>query len=171
MQISVQIESATGTPPELEYRWDADTEILTARVRETPAGQEPVDGLSGSVDVQGVDGSWLVLDVAAGGIRGVEVAVWPPLRTVGRLVPPTGAEYSRVTLPAESSAPGIAALEVDEPLLAETDEEERTIHFRIGVSRRTRTIRLASDLLLDVDPRNQIAGVWLLNVPPLPGVS
>jgi hypothetical protein len=170
MQISVQIESAKGTPPALEYRWDADTEILTARLREAPAATEST-GLSGSVDVQGGDGSWLVFDVAGGGIRGVEVAVWPPLRTVGRLAPPTAAEYSRVIVPAESSANGIAALEVDEPLLAETDEEERTIHFRIGVARRTRTIRLASDLLLDVDPRNRIAGVWLLNVPPLPDVS
>jgi hypothetical protein len=170
MQISVQIESADGPPPALDYRWDADTEILTATVREAPQADDAA-GLSGSVDVQGGDGSWLVLDVARGGIRGVEVAVWPELRTVGRLAPPERPEFSRVILPAEESPDTIAAVEVDEPLVAETDEEERTIHFRIGAPRRTRTIRLASDLLLDVDSRNRVAGVWLLNVPPLPGVS
>ena len=170
MQISVQIESASGTPPALDYRWDADTEILTATLR-APAAEEGGTGLSGSVDVQGGDGSWLVLDVARGGIRGVEVAVWPELRTVGRLAPPPGAEFSRVVVPTEESPDAIAALEVDQPLLAETDEDERTIHFRIGAARRTRTIRLASDLLLDVDARNRLVGVWLLNVPPLPGVA
>lgn len=170
MQISVQIETASGTPPQLDYRWDADTEILTATVREAPTAADG-SGLSGSVDVQGGDGSWLVLDVARGGIRGVEVAVWPELRTVGRLAPPSSVEFTRVILPTEEPTDAVAALEVDEPLVAETDEDERTIHFRIGSARRTRTVRLASDLLLDVDPRNRIAGVWLLNVPPLPGVS
>jgi hypothetical protein len=170
MQISVQIESASGAPPELEYRWDPDTEILTATVHEGATGRTE-EGLSGSVDVQGADGSWLVLDVAGGGIRGVEVAVWPELRTIDRLAPPAAVEYSRVTLPAGASNDGIAALEVDDALVAETDEEERTIHFRIGTARHARTVRLARDLLLDLDPRNQIAGVWLLNVPPLPGVS
>ena len=169
MPISVQIESASGTPPELEYRWDADTEILTATVR--GAAASGVAGLSGSVDVQGGDGSWLVLDVAGGGIRGVEVAVWPELRTVGRLAPPASAEFTRVTLPDDGSGGAIAAVEIDEPLLAETDEEERTIHFRIGTARGTRSVRLARDLLLDLDARNRITGVWLLNVPPLPGVS
>ncbi len=171
MQISVQIESATGTPPALEYRWDADTEILSATVCDAPAGAADGDGLSGSVDVQGGDGSWLVFDVAQGGIRGVEVAVWPELHTVGRLAPPASVEFTRVILPRDDASDSIAALEVDEPVFAEADEEERTIHFRIGAASRTRTVRLASDLLLDVDPRNRIAGVWLLNVPPLPGVS
>ena len=171
MQIKVQIEPASGAPPGLEYRWDADTEILTARVSEAPPEAVDGSGLSGSVDVPGGDGSWRVLDVARGGIRGVEVAVWPELRTVGRLAPPSSVEFTRVILPTEEHTDAIAALEVDEPLVAETDEDERTIHFRIGAARRTRTVRLASDLLLDVDPRNRIAGVWLLNVPPLPGVS
>jgi hypothetical protein len=31
-----------------------------------------------------------------------------------------------------------------------------------------RTIRLAHDLLLDVDEKSQISGLWMLNVPPRP---
>jgi hypothetical protein len=59
-------------------------------------------------------------------------------------------------------------LEVETPLLAESDEAERVIYFRVGLKRDVRTIRLGRDLLLDIDPQSRIAGLWLLNVPPFP---
>ena len=52
---------------------------------------------------------------------------------------------------------------------AESDRAERTIHFRVGPRRPARAVRIARDVLLDVDARERIAGVWLLNVPPFPG--
>jgi hypothetical protein len=64
--VAVQLEPAAMIPS-VEYRWDADTEILTARLRGT-SGQA---GMSGSVEVEGSDGSWLILDVASGCIDGV----------------------------------------------------------------------------------------------------
>jgi hypothetical protein len=56
-------------------------------------------------------------------------------------------------------------------LMAEADREERTIHFRIGRPRPVRAVRLARDILLEVDARDYLAGVWLLNVPPSPALS
>ena len=164
MTISVQLEPANGTPPAVEYRWDTDTDILTALLHQ--AGD--AEGLSGSVELEGNDGSWLVLDVTAGRIRGVEVAVWPDVRKVPTLSPPAEVEYTAVRVPSRRSQPGVAALEVDTSLVAESDHSERTIHFKLGRPRQTRTIRLASDVLLDLDANQQIAGVWLLNVPPFP---
>jgi uncharacterized protein YuzE len=41
----------------------------------------------------------------------------------------------------------------------------------MGKSRETRTIRIGKDLLLDLDEKSQISGLWLLNVPPCPGDS
>jgi hypothetical protein len=59
-------------------------------------------------------------------------------------------------------------VEVETRLTAESDVAEKTIHFRIGGARVTRAVRLAHELLLDIDEREQIAGVWFLNVPPFP---
>jgi hypothetical protein len=164
VNIAVQIEPASGAPPEVEYRWDPDTDILTANLRANAVGE----GMSGSVELEGNDGSWLILDVAAGRIHGVEVAVWPDVRKVPALAPPSEVEFARVCVPARGRPQGHNSLEVDTALVAEADHAERTIHFRLGPARQTRTVRVARDLLLDIDGRGEIAGVWLLNVPPFP---
>ena len=86
MNIAVQLEPATESPAEVEYRWDPDTDILSAQLAPRADGE----GLSGSVGLEGRDGSWLILDVAAGRINGVEVAVWPDVRKLPALEPPSG---------------------------------------------------------------------------------
>jgi hypothetical protein len=163
MSVAVQLEPALSSPPAVDYRWDADTDILTARLRGSRGGA----GMSGSVELEGADGSWLILDVAAGSIDGIEVAVWPDVHKRATLAPPA-AEDVRVVVPSSNGDSGVSSLEVETRLLAESDDSERVIHFRVGPVRQVRTIRLGSDLLLDVDPQSRIAGVWLLNVPPFP---
>ena len=163
MTLAVRVEPAGARPP-VEYRWDVDTDILTATVRDAQAGR----GDSGSVEIVGHDGSWLVLEVAGGRIAGVEVAVWPTVRTLGTLALPDGAVDADVVLGAPGGA-SAADVEVNTRLSAEADRAERTIHFRVGPRRQTRAVRIASDVLLDVDARARIAGIWLLNVPPRPG--
>ena len=168
MSIAVRIEPAVGPPADVDYRWDADTDILTATVRPNgvrEGGPEPGKTLE-SVEIVGSDGSWLVLDVTAGRISGVEVAVWPDVRKLATLSPPAATD-ARVLLRPEAVAAG-AALEVDTALAADADEQERTIHFRVGTARQTRSVRIARDVLVDVDVRDRVAGVWLLNVPPFP---
>jgi hypothetical protein len=164
VNIAVQLEPANGTPPEVEYKWDADTDILSAQLKTRNNG----DGMSGSVEVEGRDGSWIILDVAEGRINGVEVAVWPDVRKLASLAPPVQIEDARVMLPSDRTAPSIASMEVDTPLVAEADSSERVIHFKLGKTREARTVRVGRDFLLDVDRQSQIAGLWLLNVPPFP---
>ena len=164
MNIDVRIEPVEGALPRVDFRWDIDTSILTATLRTTADGE----GMSGSVEVMGSDGSWLIFDVSSGRIAGVEVAVWPDVRTVEGLVAPSTPTDGRVLIPARRSQPGVAAVEVETRLTVESDAAEQTIHFRIGGVRPTRAVRLANDLLLDIDDREQIAGVWFLNVPPFP---
>ena len=48
------------------------------------------------------------------------------------------------------------------------DATERNFHFRLGKPRDSRTVRVARNLLVDVDEKCRIAGLWLLNVPPCP---
>ena len=163
MNIAVQTEP-TGTLSDVDYRWDPDTDILTATLRNGAAGT----GMNGSVELAGSDGSWVVLDVEAGRIHGVEVAVWPDVRKVATLTAPPHAETATIVVPAQRSQPDVAAVEVDASLIAEADQAERTIHFKLGVKRPARVIRFARDLLLELDDRHRIAGLWLLNVPPFP---
>lgn len=163
MNIAVQIEPI-GALSDVEYRWDTDTDILTATLRNGATGK----GMNGSVELTGSDGSWVVLDVEAGRIHGVEVAVWPDVRKVATLVPPGDAQNASVIVPSRQSPSEVAAVEVDTSLIAEADQSERTIHFKLGVKRPVRAVRFARDLVLELDERDRIAGLWLLNVPPFP---
>jgi hypothetical protein len=121
------------------------------------------------VGLEGDDGSWLILDLSNGGINAIEVAVWPDVRHLAGLAPPATVDEAMVSIPARRSQPVVTSLEVDTALTADADPRERIFHFRVGRPATSRTIRLARDLLLDVDAESHITGVWLLNVPPFPG--
>lgn len=166
MSLEVRIEEVGEQElPPVEYRWDADTEILCALLR--PAGVS--EGLNGQLDIEGAGGAWLTLELVDGRLAAVEVAVWPDVTSVPTLPLPEVAGTARLRIPTRSSQPGLAALEVDTAIRAVADAPERTIHFRIGPTRATRALRVARDLLVEVDSRSRIAGLWFLNVPPFPG--
>jgi hypothetical protein len=166
VKIIVELAARADKIPKVSYRWDADTEILSANLK--PAAEAA--GLSGSVGIEGVDGSWLILDVNGGRINAVEVAVWPEILERPVLHVPTKIEDAAVLIPAKSPKE-LRTLEVATHLSAEADQHGKTFHFRIGQPAETRSVRLASDILLDIDGENRVAGVWLLNVPPCPSPS
>jgi len=170
VKISVQRAPATGEPAAVEYRWDTDTAILTASV----AGGAQPGGMSGSVELAGNDGSWVILDVKGGEIRGVEVAVWPDVKKLPSFRAPEAAEPASLLVPPSSrggSSGTVAVMQVDTTLIAEADPAERNIHFRLGSGRPARTVRIARDILVDLDASDTLRGIWLLNVPPFPGDS
>jgi hypothetical protein len=199
MRLPVQVEPLAGMTPDVDYRWDPDTDILSARVRagsvaerpvgiSVPAGQPPGDApelprqfgpeafLSGAVELEGRDGSWIVLDVESGHLAGVEVAVWPNVRRRSVLLPPADVQDAQVRVTGRRrrgprGTDGAAAVEVTTSVTAEADAAERTIHFCLGPRRTARAVRLARDLLVDVDAEGHLAGLWLLNVPPVPPVT
>lgn len=167
MKIAVQVQPAASSSQKVQYRWDADTEILSAQISPPPVGE----GMSGSVGLEGSDGSWVILDVAAGRINGVEVAVWPDVRKLPVLAAPAVIEDADVVVPSRRSQPNIASIEMNGHLFADSDSEQKTFHFRLGKPKESRTVRVARDLLLDIDDKSHIAGLWLLNVPPCPTES
>jgi hypothetical protein len=167
VKIAVRLEPVAEASARVEYTWDPDTDILSAQLTPRVAG----DGMSGSVGFEGVDGSWVILDVSSGCINGVEVAVWPDIRPRPALAPPANIEDMRVVVPSRQSQPEIASLEMATRVVAEADSARRNFHFRLGKGRDARTVRIARDLLLDLDEKEQISGLWLLNVPPNPSAS
>ncbi len=164
VQIALQVEPARGMPVAVEYRWDADTAILVAHLEDIEVG----NGMSGSVELSGNDGSWLVLDVKNGQVRGVEVAVWPDVRKHAGLKAPAEVEAAKVTVPNRKAAPGVAVLQMDTSLVAESNPAQSIVHFRLGGRRAARTLRIARDVLVEIDEHDVLSGVWLLNVPPFP---
>ncbi|MBI3790155.1 MAG: hypothetical protein HY275_04680 [Gemmatimonadetes bacterium] len=133
MSLVVRVEPRKGAAPKAKYRWDADTEILTVHIAKGAAQS----GLTGGVELEGQDGSWLLLDIEDGALRSIEVAVWPDVRSNPALVPPAECDEVMVTVPARASQPGIAAMEVSAAVRAEADPKEEVIHFVLH-QRRTR---------------------------------
>ncbi len=167
MPVEVRLEEvfvSENELPEVDYRWDADTDILSVVMRSQAVGE----GLTGSVDIEGSDGSWLMFEVMAGRLASIEVAVWPDVQKVAALSIPVPAGFARIKVPSRAAHIGEDVLEVDTPIRAVADEAERTIHFRIGVQRPSRALQVAKDLLVEVDAQANLAGFWLLNVPPFP---
>ena len=165
MGLGARIVERTGRTPNVTYRWDAETDILTAAVR---GGARGKGGLTGSVELEGADGSFVVLDVAAGTIRGVEIVVWPDVRTVATLLPPAEAAEGDVELPQRKAQEDLVALEVDTPLTIDTNTAESVFRIRLGPSRRARAVRVAEGMVVEVDEQQELAGFWLVGVPPFP---
>ena len=164
MNIAVQLGPRDGAPSRVVYRWDSDTDILSAQLRPSP----PANGSSGSVEVEGADGSWIILDLRDECICGIEIAVWPDVTKRGALAVPAAVHEATVRLPGADAAGAVTSVEVETPMAAESDLQGRIFHFRFGGPRECRAVRVARDLLLDVDGTDHVAGLWLLNVPPFP---
>ena len=162
MNIAVQLGPRDGAPGRVVYRWDPDTDILSAQIRPTPS----TSGSTGSVEVEGADGSWIILDLQGEAVCGIEIAVWPDVTRRGGLVAPANIRELVVRLPASEAPAAVTSLEVETPMAAESDLQGRIFHFRFGGPRETTPVRVAQDLLFDVDATNHVAGLWLLNVPP-----
>ena len=165
MSLEVRIEEvAEGELPPVEYRWDVDTEILCAFLRTNGVSE----GLTGALDIEGADGAWITLELTDGRLAAIEVAVWPDVKSVKTLPVPEVAGTARLRVPASHGHVELEAVEVDTAIRAVADAPERTIHFRIGPTRASRAVRVARDLLIEIDSRSRIAGLWFLNVPPFP---
>jgi hypothetical protein len=168
MHFEARIEPLDGKLPKATYRWDPETDILTVAYKGAPKGK----GMNGTVDLEGADGSFVVIDVAGGALRGVDVVTWPDdVKTTDTLVAPTAAKDGQVVFPTRQSQPGIAAVEVETPLTVEKNQAETVFHIRVGRSRATMVVRVADHLLVELDKQSRLAGLWLLEVPPFPNVE
>ena len=167
MGLGARIVERKGRSPHIGWRWDRETDILTGAIKRPAAKDAP--GLNGSVELEGGDGSFVLLDIAAGKIHGVEVVVWPDVRTVPALDVPESATPGDVELPGRRSQPAVAAVEVDATLAIDANTDESVFHVRIGPSRPVKTVRVADGLAVEVDEEaGELAGLWLSEVPPFP---
>jgi hypothetical protein len=168
MHYETKIEPLDGKLPKVSYRWDPETDILSAVCKGLPK----TNGMEGSIDLEGSDGSFVLLDVAGGLLRGLDVVSWPDdVRTVDTLAAPAEAQPARVLFPTRRSQPRVAAVEVDTALVVEKNAAESIFHIRVGRARPAIVVQVADHLLVEVDKQSRLAGLWLLQVPPFPNVE
>jgi len=168
MYFEARIEPLNGKLPKVSYRWDPETDILTVTCKGVSKG----NGMNGTVDLEGGDGSFVVIDVAGGALRGVDVVTWPEdVRTLASLEPPEANKEGQVTFPDRRSQPGVAAVELDTPLTMDKNQSESVFHLRVGRQRAATVVRVADHLLVELDKQSRLAGFWLLEVPPFPNVE
>lgn len=160
MHLFAEIRDVHEVLPALSYHWDAETEILAG-------SSEPGDrgaGFTGSVELESPEGAVVLLEVVGGVLCGVEVVVWPEVARRGKLVAPHDAGPARVVFGGLSGTSGVH--EVETPISADVTLQESLIHLRFGQG--ARTVRAAANFLVDLDAHGHVAGLWLLDVPPLP---
>src|SRR5437879_10243019 len=168
MSFEARIEPLDGKLPKVSYHWDPETDILSVACK----GGGKASGLNGTVDLEGRDGSFVVIDVAGGCLRGVDVVTWPEdIRTVDMLPTPEPSREGSVTFPSRKSQPGVAAVEVDTALTVEKNQQESVFHLRVGRTRPATVVRVADRLLVEVDKQSRLVGLWFLDVPPFPNVE
>ncbi|MGH7608209.1 MAG: hypothetical protein ACREME_12820 [Gemmatimonadales bacterium] len=168
MHFETRIEPLDGKLPKVTYRWDPETDILTVACKGVAKG----NGMNGTVDLEGGDGSFVVIDVAGGALRGVDVVTWPDdVQTVATLEPPKPTRDGQVTFPHRRSQPDVAAVEVDTALTVDKNQAESIFHIRVGRVRPATVVRVADHLLVELDKQSRMAGLWLLEVPPFPNVE
>ncbi len=161
--LSARVQPLSGALPAITFNWDPETEILWGHF----SGPDATGGLTGSVEIAGADGAYVVLDVNRGVLTGLEIAVWPKTTVVPGLKPPKTASSGALSIPSRPSQPGIAAVELETFLAAERSEDHSVVHLMVGPKRSAAAVQLADNLLLEVDQAGRIAGFWLLNVPPV----
>ncbi len=167
MQYEARIESLEGKLPKVTYHWDPETDILSVACKGSAKGGGT--GMNGTVDLEGSDGSFIVLDIAGGALRGLDVVTWPDqVRTVDTLVAPEPEREGRVVFPSRRSQPEITAVEVDTALTVDKNQNESIFHMRVGRARPVTVVRVGDNLLVEVDKQSRLAGLWLIEVPPFP---
>ena len=168
-QFEARVDALDGKLPKATYRWDPETDILTVACKGASAKAR---GMNGTIDLEGADGAFIVLDVAEGALRGLDVVTWPDdVPEVASLAPPEAEREGRLSFPTRKSQPGVAAVEVDTAISIRKNPGETVFHIRIGRARTAAPVRIADHLVVEVDKQDRLAGIWLLEVPPFPSAE
>ncbi len=163
MRFGGRIEELAGDLPSLRYVWDENTEILSGKVEEELGTR----GYTGSVELEDSRGAVITLDMQLGAFQGLEVVVWPTTTIVEGLEAPPPNREGYITVPARPSQPGIAVLEIDVPIDSRRTPDGSLVHLRIGELASKERVQVADNLMVELNRFEEIAGFWLLNVPPL----
>lgn len=155
------VRSAPFADVPVSYRWDVATGILSVRL----AHLVPAGAPTAQFALAGRDGAWITLELAGDRLVGLDVVIWPTVREVPTLVPPT-VEPIALSWRRLASASQVRALAA--PLVVDAASQRGLMRLRVAGRRVARTVREGRDVCIDLDQGGSFAGVWLLDVPPCP---
>jgi ribosomal 50S subunit-recycling heat shock protein len=151
--------------PLISWRWDPETDILSGTFRSSGSSR-----LDGTIELTDAEGAIAVLDVADGAVAGLDLVVWPEVTSTRSLTLPAGAESGRVVLRGPR-ADRTTSVEIEAVLTIRTNPGESLYHLRVGGLPAARVIRVADQLLVELDAEDGLAGCWLMGVPPFPSLD
>ena len=167
MTITTQMVPVDGELPTMSFRWDSKTEILAGKMT-LQSGSSPD---SRTMELGGSRGSYLSLDLIDDVIAGLEVVVWPEGDVVDRLQAPTVDERGMLKVTDGGSGNDPSVVELGRPLSCLRTADESTVYLRLSGAKSQMVIAVADNLLAEIGSGGQLAGLWLLNVPPFPGTK
>ncbi len=164
MTLATQIAPLPNQLPQVEFHWDFNTEILTGKfISGLPDPVQPR-----TIELGDAGGSFVTLSLDGRTLAGLEVVVWPEHKTSTDLTPPQPKQQGRLEIQLDEAAQKAGVVELKVELSCEKNGDESMIHLLVGNPRAVDCITLAEHLLAEVDHAGQLAGFWLLAVPPFP---
>lgn len=151
--------AAPAPLPAFPFRWDPETEILSGR--QDVSGT--AEGFTGSWEIECPTGAVVVLETTGGVLGGIEVVVWPDVERAA-LTMPHAAPPGRIVL--EAPAGGTAGVvQVEAPIAAAATASETLVRVTFGTAP-ARSVRIARNVVVDLDAAGCLAGLWLDDLPP-----
>jgi ribosomal 50S subunit-recycling heat shock protein len=123
-----------------------------------------------TIELTDAEGAIAVLDVADGAVAGLDMVVWPEVTSTRALAPPPRVETGRVVLRGPR-ADRTTAVEIESVLTVRTNPGESLYHLKLGGLPAARAIRVADQLLVELDAEDGLVGCWLMGVPPFPSLD
>jgi hypothetical protein len=159
------VERLTGSLPSISWRWDPETDILSGTFRSSGSSR-----LDGTIELTDAEGAIAVLDVADGAVAGLDMVVWPEVTSTRGLALPSNVEAGRVVLRGPR-ADRTTSVEIESVLTIQTNPGESLYHLKLGGSPAARAVRVADQLLVELDAEDALVGCWLMGVPPFPSLD
>lgn len=147
--------------PAFPFHWDVETEILAGR----HALDQAAAGFTGAWELESPSGAVIVLETVGGTLCGIEVVVWPDVER-GTLVVPHDAPVARLAIAAPNGEQA-GVIELEAPIAAAANAAETIVHLRVGGAR-ARSVRIAENVVADLDADGRLAGFWLHDLPLFP---
>ena len=162
MPVRTMIEPEKRPLPAFDFHWDPETEIL--------AGGHALPESAGAATIawefEGPEGAVVVLETVGGTLCSVEVVVWPDVERVRSLNVPHDAPPGRVGFVLPTGVAG-GVVEIDTVITAAAPPSETLIHLSFATPR-ARSVRVAENVVADLDADGHLAGLWLEDLPLFP---
>ena len=165
MKLRLESRPRSGPAPKLNYTWDAESEILGARI--SRPDDNPCAAVEGVVQISAPQGAWMYFEVVEGRLSALEIALWPELEAERKITPvDSGEGFSDVEFVAcDRPVRAGSVVGFTTPIKAVPDNDAKTLELRFGSARAQKGVRVADSLIVGTDSAGKLARLWLLNVP------